>query len=82
MAYMATETIFDHAVTPKEMDVILPMVISKDKWLKLGKSQNTEWGHIYHLYMLRRDPAKAKEYLAKITDPEYAENVSYSDIVA
>jgi hypothetical protein len=75
------ETIFDHAITPREMDVLLAVPLSKAKWDKLNNDADTNFGYIFRLYSHRGDDAKAAEYLAKIVDPEYRSNLAVIDTV-
>ena len=60
------ETIFDHNVTPEEVENITGFNLSKERYLKHYKTQIDCYTSIYYLYKIRGDEKKAQEYLDKI----------------
>ncbi len=78
---MTVETFFDHHPTPSEVERVLGMQLSKTDHLALEADQDTEFGDIYRLYLVRGNEAEADKYLQKITDPEYRALVITEDVV-
>lgn len=60
------ETIFDHNITPDELDVIIPHYPDKSRESYIQfKSARIAYEHISQLYYGRGDDARGIEYAAK-----------------
>ncbi len=64
------ETVFDHQPTAEELRYLFLTGQSVEEYRATHQDQETEYGNIYALYMIRGDRAKALEYLEKIRDPK------------
>jgi len=64
------ETVFDHNPTPEELKFLFLSGQSKEEYLSAHEDQETEYGNIYALYMIRGNREKALEYLNRIRDPK------------
>lgn len=64
------ETVFDHEPTPEELKYLFLAGRSRDEYLASHGDQETEYGNIYALYMIRGNREKALEYLNRIRDPK------------
>ena len=75
------ETIFDHNPTREELTNLLGSAIPREEYFAAATNQESEYGELYRLFMLRNDPARAGRFLDLITDPIYRLNVSQVDLV-
>jgi hypothetical protein len=64
------ETVFDHQPTPEELRYLFLTGLDVEEYRATRQDQETEYGNIYALYMIRGDRTKALEYLEKIRDPK------------
>ena len=68
------ETIFDHNITGRELEMLSSFIPSK----AIGKRENyieeadgeKSYTDLYHLYVLRGENGKAEEYLKQIKNPQ------------
>jgi hypothetical protein len=75
------ETIFDHQITKKEVELLNSfqpsrVIKSKDVYLQ-NKELDRINADLYRLYTLRGDLSKADFFLRKIKDPTYKYLLSY-----
>ena len=63
------ETVFDHEPTPEELKYLFLSGRSREEHLASNVDQETEYGNIYALYMIRGNREKALEYLNRIRNP-------------
>lgn len=64
------ETVFDHEPTAEELKYLFLSGRSKEEHLASKADQETEYGNIYALYMIRGNREKALEYLNRIRNPK------------
>lgn len=64
------ETVFDHNPTAEEMKYLFLTGQTREEYLASHDDQETEYGNIYALYMIRGNREKALEYLNRIRDPK------------
>ena len=64
------ESLFDHNPTPEELRYLFLEGTSRAGYLASPRDEETEFGHIYALYMIRGRRDKALEYLERIRDPK------------
>jgi hypothetical protein len=64
------ETVFDHEPTTEELKYLFLSGRSKEEYLASHVDQETEFGNIYALYMIRGNREKALEYLNRIRNPK------------
>jgi len=64
------ETVFDHSPTPEELRFLFLSGQEADAYRASHQDQETEYGNIYALYMIRGNRERALEYLEKIRDPK------------
>ncbi len=64
------ETLFDHDPTPEELQFLFLAGQTREKYLETQRDQETEFGNIYALYMIRGNREKALGYLHKIRNPK------------
>ena len=64
------ETLFDHNPTPEELKYLFLSGMTREEYLASIRDLETEFGHIYALYMIRGQREKALEYLHRIRDPQ------------
>ncbi len=70
------ETIFDHDPSLEELKYLFLTGQSKEEYANANRDQETEFGNIYALYMIRGNREKALEYLNRIRDPKQRFNSS------
>ncbi len=73
------ETIFDHDPSPEELKYLFLTGQSKEEYANTNRDQETEFGNIYALYMIRGNREKALEYLNRIRDPKQRFNSAPSE---
>ena len=64
------ETVFDHDPSAEELKYLFLSGQSKEAYLATHDDQETEFGNIYALYMIRGNREKALEYLNRIRNPK------------
>ena len=64
------ETLFDHNPTPEELKYLFLTGMTREEYLASPRDFESEFGHIYALYMIRGQRDKALEYLSRIRDPQ------------
>ena len=64
------ETVFDHEPTPEELKYLFLSGRTREEYLESHVDQETEFGNIYALYMIRGNREKALEYLNRIRNPK------------
>ena len=64
------ETVFDHEPTNEELKYLFLSGRSKEEYSASHVDQETEFGNIYALYMIRGNREKALEYLNRIRNPK------------
>jgi hypothetical protein len=64
------ETVFDHEPTAEELRYLFLANLSREEYLANHQDQETEYGNIYALYMIRGNREKALEYLNRIRNPK------------
>jgi hypothetical protein len=64
------ETVFDHSPTAEELKYLFLSGQSREEYLSSHDDQETEYGNLYALYMIRGNREKALEYLNRIRDPK------------
>lgn len=64
------ETVFDHEPTAEELKYLFLSGRSKEEHLNSNPDQETEYGNIYALYMIRGSREIALEYLNRIRNPK------------
>ncbi len=64
------ETLFDHEPNDEELQFLFLAGQNREKYLETIRDQETEFGNIYALYMIRGNRDKAMEYLGKIRNPK------------
>lgn len=64
------ETIFDHNPTPEELRYLFLPGQDAESYKASHTDQETEYGNIYALYMIRGDRQKALDYLERIRNPK------------
>jgi len=64
------ETVFDHEPTPEELKYLFLSGRSPEDHLAAIVDQESEYGNIYALYMIRGNREKALEYLNRIRNPK------------
>ena len=64
------ETVFDHDPSSEELRYLFMSGMSREEYLATHSDQETEYGNIYALYMIRGNREKALEYLDRIRDPK------------
>lgn len=64
------ETVFDHSPTAEELKYLFLSGRSREEYLADHQDQETEFGNIYALYMIRGERDKAIEYLNRIRNPK------------
>ena len=64
------ETVFDHDPSPEELKYLFLAGKSKEDYASSHEDQETEFGNIYALYMIRGNRDKALEYLNRIRNPK------------
>ena len=64
------ESLYDHNPTPDELRYLFLEGMSRAGYLASPRDEETEFGHIYALYMIRGRRDKAMEYLERIRDPK------------
>ncbi len=64
------ETVFDHSPTAEELRYLFLSGQTRESYLATHQDQETEYGNIYALYMIRGQREKALEYLERIRDPK------------
>lgn len=64
------ETVFDHEPSPEELKYLFLAGRSKEEHLAGRLDQETEYGNIYALYMIRGNRERALEYLNRIRNPK------------
>jgi hypothetical protein len=69
-AKAAMETVFDHNPTPEELRYLFLSGQDPEAYRASHQDQESEYGNIYALYMIRGDRVKALEYLERIRDPK------------
>jgi hypothetical protein len=63
------ETVFDHDPSQEELKYLFLSGQSSEEYLSSHQDQETEYGNIYALYMIRGNREKALEYLNRIRNP-------------
>ncbi len=66
----APESLFDHHPTEEELRYLFLSGTTREAYLASPRDAETEYGHIYALYMIRGRRDKALEYLERIRDPK------------
>jgi len=64
------ETLFDHGPSPEELRYLFLSGMTREEYLSTPRDPETEYGHIYALYMIRGKRELALEYLERIRDPK------------
>jgi hypothetical protein len=64
------ETVFDHEPTAEELKYLFLSGQSREEYVASHTDQETEFGNIYALYMIRGNREKALEYLNRIRNPK------------
>ena len=64
------ETLFDHDPSAEELRYLFLSGMTREEYLATPRDPETEFGHIYALYMIRGRREKALEYLERIRDPK------------
>lgn len=69
------ETIFEHNVTKKELELLkgfnpVGKISNRESYLK-EKNEDRSLADLYRLYVLRGDDSKAEQFLNKIHDMRY-----------
>lgn len=64
------ETVFDHNPTGEELKYLFLSGKTREEYLADHADQETEFGNIYALYMIRGNREKALEYLNRIRNPK------------
>ena len=64
------ESLFDHDPTAEELRFLFLEGVVRETYLATPRDEETEFGHIYALYMIRGRRDRALEYLERIRDPK------------
>ena len=64
------ETVFDHNPTAEELKYLFLTGMTREEYLAAHSDQETEYGNIYALYMIRGNRERALEYLNRIRNPK------------
>ncbi len=64
------ETVFDHDPSQEELKYLFLSGKSQAEYLTSHQDQETEYGNIYALYMIRGNRERALHYLNRIRDPK------------
>lgn len=65
------ETIFDHNVTDEEQKILFCSPYTKEEYLFLRRTSDSEYARIYRLYFIRNDHITAQKYLDKIKNQQF-----------
>lgn len=76
------ETFWDHSPTEEELSDLLFGHWTREEYMHSVHAQDSEYGMIFRLFMIRGDARKAKSYLAKIQDQALRNEFESSDILA
>jgi len=76
------ETFWDHSPTEEELSDLLFGHWTREEYMHSVRSQDSEYGMIFRLFMMRGDARKAKSYLAKIQDQTMRNEFEFSDILS
>lgn len=64
------ETVFDHDPSAEELKYLFLSGKTREEYMASHEDQETEYGNIYALYMIRGNREKALEYLNRIRNPK------------
>jgi DNA-binding SARP family transcriptional activator len=64
------ETVFDHDPSAEELKYLFLTGKTREEYIASHEDQETEYGNIYALYMIRGNRDKALEYLNRIRNPK------------
>ncbi len=72
------ETIFDYSPSDSEMEDLLGVVLTKEKYIEKRTESDEILADLYALFMYRKDQASANKYLDSINNKEFAESLKNS----
>lgn len=70
------ETVFDHNVTDDELKAVTGAEFTKEQYLSVSLSQDSEYCALYRLFSLRNDTEKASIYFNKIKNEELRASIT------